>query len=838
MTSKNLYTENGPNVNNVRKIYIPEAVNRTQLKIRFRIEANYYYWIIDDVYVTEREAYNLKLNNSFAIAPNTEFPRTQGFGFGGMVSAENIGSKTAKNVKIKLVISDYKYKPIWSDSLYYGDMAPGFKGNIILNGEYSPSLNDKTYYPTGIYTIEQDSVDFDSTDNQQSFSWSESNDYLSKGEFNLERQGLRPPSNVNFTWGNIYHIVNNKYSTTGFNYNFKSVQFGITNSDQLAGAEIFAWVYKWNNLNKDSIIQEDEKTTVGFGKLIFSAGEAEKTIFKIPLYNYISLEDGCPLESNTDYIIALQYSAPSFNPNLECLIMYDPEVNYDFNYLRELSKTPDNIHYNHVLDVGNTGIFNTKSILKGEVPVIRTELGIDTISAFKSFVNGKIYVDFNCDTLINGNDQRVSFNSIYDTQNNFPISTSNYFGTYIMELKEKDSLKYSVVPLPGFTIHPVKYTIINDVLGSKFTDYDFRMCPDSNFHNVKVNIVALQSPEPGFIHKYKICYENLGTQLENVTITFNFSGGQGDAFTEIINSDGGFVNGHTITWNITDLELFHENCRVISLQVDPKVGIGTQLFPHITIDLSQGYYDINTSDNDERLNEKVVASHDPNDKNVSKEGFTSLELEKGVSLDYQIRFQNTGNYPATFIDVYDTLVNTLDIRTFEMISASHSYTLSFPSDHVLKWRFDNIKLADSTSNEPGSHGYIKFRIRTMPNLKMSDVISNSAGIYFDFNAPVITNSITTSFLIATKNVLINTLPIEVYPNPVSNIAQVKYSLSEKTNCILELIDPTGKIILNKGAERQNGEQKDFIDMTDYVSGVYYLKIYTEKGMAETKIVKK
>ena len=59
---------------------------------------------------------------------------------------------------------------------------------------------------------------------------------------------------------------------------------------------------------------------------------------------------------------------------------------------------------------------------------------------------------------------------------------------------------------------------------------------------------------------------------------------------------------------------------------------------------------------------------------------------------------------------------------------------------MLVFNFPNINLPDSNSNEPGSHGYVQFKIRAKNNIVIGDVLSNTANIYFDFNAPIITNT--------------------------------------------------------------------------------------------------
>jgi hypothetical protein len=50
-------------------------------------------------------------------------------------------------------------------------------------------------------------------------------------------------------------------------------------------------------------------------------------------------------------------------------------------------------------------------------------------------------------------------------------------------------------------------------------------------------------------------------------------------------------------------------------------------------------------------------------------------------------------------------------------------------------------LVDSNTNEPLSHGYIKFQISPKDSLLPNSRISNKANIYFDYNPAIITNEV-------------------------------------------------------------------------------------------------
>ena len=136
---------------------------------------------------------------------------------------------------------------------------------------------------------------------------------------------------------------------------------------------------------------------------------------------------------------------------------------------------------------------------------------------------------------------------------------------------------------------------------------------------------------------------------------------------------------------------------------------------------------------------QIIGSFDPNDKLVSPAGvgdehFTTPDDE----LEYTIRFQNVGNDTAFNIYILDTISQHLDMSTFVSGAASHDYNVQILQGNIIRWDFPNILLVDSVRNEPASHGFVKFNIKQKPNNPDGTRIENIAGIYFDFNAPIIT----------------------------------------------------------------------------------------------------
>jgi len=147
-------------------------------------------------------------------------------------------------------------------------------------------------------------------------------------------------------------------------------------------------------------------------------------------------------------------------------------------------------------------------------------------------------------------------------------------------------------------------------------------------------------------------------------------------------------------------------------------------------------------DNEWAFNPIVTCSYDPNDKQATPAGWTEQHfITAGEELEYRIRFQNTGNAPAFNVRIEDQLdLSKLNLNSFTPIAASHSYSTIVTPDGMVQFVFDNIMLPDSVHDEPNSHGWVVYRIRSFDLLQPLDVINNTAAIYFDDNEPVITNT--------------------------------------------------------------------------------------------------
>lgn len=239
----------------------------------------------------------------------------------------------------------------------------------------------------------------------------------------------------------------------------------------------------------------------------------------------------------------------------------------------------------------------------------------------------------------------------------------------------------------------------------------------------------------------------------------------------------------------------------------------------------------------------VVGSFDPNFKEVSPrgdgaEGFITRNEEY---LNYVVHFQNTGTWPAQLVVISDTLDSDLDWETLQPGWSDHDYTTSIDNNGVLTFRFENINLPDSASNPLGSMGMVSYSIKVKPNLPVLTEITNTAGIYFDYNAPVITNTTLntiTDSLLGTEEILPMEINAMIYPNPThDNSTLMIRSENYKENVSVLLTDITGKLISEKTVSLSTGENHIALQNGNLDSGMYFVTIISGEKNKTLRLVK-
>lgn len=287
------------------------------------------------------------------------------------------------------------------------------------------------------------------------------------------------------------------------------------------------------------------------------------------------------------------------------------------------------------------------------------------------------------------------------------------------------------------------------------------------------------------------------------------------------------ISGDTITWDVADYSQLNPYFNVL-VAVDTTAIIG-QYFTISTI-VTPTAGDINLSNNFASENVAIETSYDPNNKQVSPVG--ALAYPYTDWLTYTIHFQNTGKAPAQNIHITDTLDANADPSTFELLTYSAPPTVQINGRYVT-FSFPAIDLPDSASNRAASTGYVQYRVKPIANLAPGSTINNQAFIYFDYNAPVATNTASNSISVATG--VKNTGPgntMSVFPNPTGGLLNILLS-QPCMDCRMTLRDMTCRQLLQQPLA---GKQST-LNIGSLPPGIYLLEINSGDEIQTVKVVK-
>ena len=273
-------------------------------------------------------------------------------------------------------------------------------------------------------------------------------------------------------------------------------------------------------------------------------------------------------------------------------------------------------------------------------------------------------------------------------------------------------------------------------------EQNFCITFDSTWHDLSVTMFNKNQARPGFTGEYTIVYKNLGSQVQDGTISLIFDNIHSVFTNSTVNWT---ILDSVLTYNFTELQPFE--AREIDLSFllnspmdEPPLNDGDVLTYKTNISPEEG--DINLANNNFHLLQTVVNSYDPNDK-VCLEGDVLLDEMIGEFVHYKIRFENTGSASAINVTVLDSIdIDVFDISTAVVVEASHEVLMQ-RQESVLQFIFENINLP---FEDDLNDGYVVFKIKTRSDLEVGDKLKNHAKIYFDFNFPIITNVASTELV--------------------------------------------------------------------------------------------
>ncbi|QHI34887.1 hypothetical protein IMCC3317_02320 [Kordia antarctica] len=478
------------------------------------------------------------------------------------------------------------------------------------------------------------------------------------------------------------------------------------------------------------------------------------------------------------------------------------------NYYLELTGSVGNLDSNNYDETYNFGTIN---LYKDNSP---------------HSVQGKVTYDENADNCATSTytPSNILVKSTASTSGNVFYSNTNTLGNYGFTFDENGTVTTEIANA-SITSTPANYS---NTFSSPQTISNQNFCITSSIVGTDVSVIIVPTTDarPGFNSNYSIVYTNNGGTTASGAIDLMYDNTLVNHLSSSPTENSSTAN--SLSWNYTNLAPFET--RVINvffnINTPPTVNNGDILSFQANI---TPIAETNTANNTFELQQITIGSYDPNDALVLQGPLLNY-TQAYEDLYFRIRFQNTGTASAININVNTILDADLDWSTFTPVYASHAYVTNLSGNKV-NFQFDNINLADSTSDEPNSHGLIVFKARTTPSFTVGDVVECKADIYFDYNLPIITNTATTQIdgTLSLENASDNEATFTMYPNPVRD--QFEVSIKEAA---------TFTITNMNGQELQKGvlhTGNNTLNMTNASSGIYFLKVVSASGFSTKKIIK-
>ncbi len=317
---------------------------------------------------------------------------------------------------------------------------------------------------------------------------------------------------------------------------------------------------------------------------------------------------------------------------------------------------------------------------------------------------------------------------------------------------------YFLVPRGTYTIHqdietfyPLAACQVNDISVTTSAGagcYQVVNFADSivPIHQMEIQTWDYDQPRPGFSYRQISLLLNNGTVAEpGVVAGYNSDTMAGSPTFLPSSLWSGSGTWHSTTSAMPTIPAGYQIAFYTDYSIAPSVPLDVDLIFKDTVayasPMSNWLSDYTPWNNVRYHTSTTVGSYDPNFKEVSPKGTGSEgHITRNDSiLTFMVHFQNVGTYYAENVAVRDTLDRNLDWSTLRPLYTSAACNVTMNDSGAISFNFNHINLP-GTSDPVNSNGMLSYSVKTRRGLPLGTQIRNKASIYFDFNAPIVTNT--------------------------------------------------------------------------------------------------
>lgn len=164
----------------------------------------------------------------------------------------------------------------------------------------------------------------------------------------------------------------------------------------------------------------------------------------------------------------------------------------------------------------------------------------------------------------------------------------------------------------------------------------------------------------------------------------------------------------------------------------------------------------------------------------------------------------------------------------------HRCYFSFPMIRLGEGDF--IEIYDATTS-PSTLLY-RYDNRNFPEQDVVTLVKSKLKVRFVAdNWDVSDGFVMTAQTVTAVNDYSGVTELSVFPNPASDRLNVSFLTNEVSSIDCKILDMTGKLLYNKHIESDGGLVEESVNVSDFATGIYFLRIETPKGTTIEKFVK-
>lgn len=463
--------------------------------------------------------------------------------------------------------------------------------------------------------------------------------------------------------------------------------------------------------------------------------------------------------------------------------------------------------------------------------VVYREGGLESLLAEPlNYFSGTVYFDANDNAIIDAEDIQLPYQRVWNVTDSAYLFTGND-GRYVAFAAPGEyEIRISLLPDWEVQNNVESYTV---ALGeTSLSGFDFLVRPTSSDFQIETEFTGgfprCLSLAPNWIDLFNANIFPVVARLE-----FTYDEACGYVSASPLPDE---VNGHTLIWHALELGPLESSQLEVQLLMPDEQATGDSI-SHLLVVEGTFAGGIEIEPDSVAYSAVVRCAYDPNDKLSASEGQQDGSYAAwDAPMTYTIRFQNTGNDTAFTVVIVDTLDNKLDLQSFELLGHSHPLRTTMSAGGVVRFIFENIELPDSTTNFAGSQGYVKYRIRGKEGPLPLQVL-NTAYIYFDFNTPIVTNTVENwliEWISSTHEPDKPQLDVRVLPNPASHRIQLVASEAFLPGTLIILCHANGQVLRSEKIAGASPNHE--LDLSGLPSGAYFIRIVNEQSSTTEQVI--